>query len=451
MITMKNRYIIALLFIVASTFPSCDKFLDVRPKGLIIPEKVADYEGILNSPTLLKTFPINLLDFTDDNFNDLDKLSENPTANGYFWRPVITINEKTSPDVWGPLYRAIYNCNVIISGVLGASEGTEAKKQSVLAEALVMRASCYMTMLTVFSKAYNSSTAATDPGLPLVTSISVTDKVPGRSSLKATLDYIISDVKSAIDALPATNVNRYRVSKYSACGFLARVYLYMADYVNAETYVDLALQAPYCSMLNYNDYADYSKVPVYDLNPEVLWQCAAVSGSPVFMIYSDDLKSYFNDNDIRYTFLTVTNNNGLGRASFSGTYNFGITLPEMLLTKAELLARKGSYNDAMNIVNTIRQKRIKISAYTAQSATSGEDALAKVFAERRRELAYSGLRWFDMKRFDQEGRMPEIQRIDPETQEVLESLPPHSPKYTFEIPVRVQMFNPDMELNHPAN
>ncbi|MCK9303843.1 MAG: RagB/SusD family nutrient uptake outer membrane protein [Bacteroidales bacterium] len=447
---MKNSYIITLLLIVATALSSCDKFLDVKPKGVFIPEKVADFEGILNSPTLLNTFPINLLGFTDDNFNSIDKISQNSTTNGYLWRSVITVNEKDFPDVWGPLYRAIYNCNVIIGRVLEASEGTEARKQSVFAEAKVIRAGCYLTMLTVFSKAYNSSTAATDPGLPLVTSINVTDKVPGRSSLKATLDYIIDDVKSSIDALPATNVNRYRVSKYSAYGLLARIYLYMADYANAEIYVDLALQAPNCSMLNYNDYTSSYSVPEYDLNPEILWQISAVgNGSPAFMLYSDDLKSYFNDDDIRYTFLTVTNNNGLGRSSFSGTYNFGITLPEMYLTKAELLARKGSYNEAMNIVNTIRQKRIMTSAYTDQSATSGEDALAKVFAERRRELAYCGLRWFDMKRLDQEGRMPEIRRIDPETQEVLASLPPHSPKYTFEIPVRVQMFNPDMVLNHP--
>jgi hypothetical protein len=445
---MKNKYIIAFLFILAGTFSACDKFLDVKPKGIIIPENVADYEGILNSHTLTETFPINLLDFTDDNFNKLDNSNQSPTANGYYWRPNLTVNEKASPDVWGPLYHAIYDCNVIINGVVKASDGTDAQKQSIRAEALVIRASCYLNLLTVFAKAYNPTTATKDPGLPLVTSINVTDKVPGRSSVKATLDSIISNVTTAINALPASNINKYRVSKYSAYGLLTRIYLYMADYSNAEKYVDMALQAPH-SLLNYNAYADYSKVPVYDLNPEVLWQCAAVSGSPVFMIYSDDLKSYFDSSDIRYVFLTVTNNNGLGRSSFSGVYNFGITFPEMYLTKAELQARKGAFKDAMAIVNTIRKNRITTAAYTDQSAVSQEEALTKVFAERRRELAYSGLRWFDMKRLDQEGRMPEVKRINPDTHAIDASLPPHSPNYTFEIPLRVRMFNPNMELNHP--
>ncbi|WP_316817268.1 RagB/SusD family nutrient uptake outer membrane protein [Pedobacter nyackensis] len=443
---MKNRYI-ALLFMAIGIFSACNKFLDVKPKGIIIPEKVTDYEAILNSPTLTKTFPINLLDFADDNFNKPTALDQSPTANGYYWRPILTINEKASPEVWGPLYRAIYNTNVIINGVPKASGGTEAQKESVVAEALVIRASCYMTMLTVFAKSYNSATAATDPGLPWVTSINVTDKVPGRSTLKATLDAIINDVTTAVNGLPLSNVNRYRVTKYSAYGLLARVYLYMADFPNAKKYTDMALQAPH-TLLNYNSYTDKNKLPVYDLNPEVLWQRSAVIGSPVFMLYSDDLKSYFNSSDIRYQFLTVTNNNGLGRSGLPGTYNFGITFPELYLTKAELLAREGKYNEAMDIVNTIRRNRIKTADYVDQSAANPEEALIKVFAERRRELAYSGTRWFDMKRFDQEGRMLEVKRINPTTQAVDASLPPRSPKYTFEIPVRVSMFNPDMELNH---
>ena len=144
---MKNRYI-AFLFILAGIFSACNKFLDVKPKGIIIPEKVEDYENILNSPTLTKTFPINLLDFTDDNFNAIDYINQNPTANGYYWRPILTTNEKASPDVWGPLYHAIYDCNVIISGVVNTSDGTAAKKQSVLAQMSFIRTSLRVILWT---------------------------------------------------------------------------------------------------------------------------------------------------------------------------------------------------------------------------------------------------------------------------------------------------------------
>ncbi|MEZ2440548.1 RagB/SusD family nutrient uptake outer membrane protein [Chitinophaga sp. RCC_12] len=445
MIIMRNKYI--LLFFIAVAASSCKKFLDVTPKGIIIPENVADYEGLLNAPSMTQTFPINLLDFADDNLNTFDATAQSSTANGYYWRSILTMNEKVSPDVWGPLYRSIYSANVIISGVKTAIDGTAAQKQSVYGEALVIRANCYMDLLTVFAKAYDPATAASDPGLPLVTSTDVNDKAPARSSLKNTLDTMINDVTTAIDALPTSNVNRYRVTKYIAYGLLSRIYLYMADYVNAKKYTDMALQAPH-ALLNYNTYANSDLMPVYDLNPEVLWQRAAESGSPIFMLYSADLKTYFDDADIRYEFLTVTNNNGLGRSSLPGEYNFGITFPEMYLTRAELLAREGKFDDAMSVVNLLRKNRIRTAGYVDQSATSAEDALVKVLAERRRELAYSGLRWYDMKRLDQQGRMPEVKRINPTTQVVEASLSPHSPKYTFEIPIRVSAFNPGMELNH---
>lgn len=443
---MKNRFFILMLSMAVS-FTACDKYLDVKPKGLVIPEKLDDFEGLLNSPTMVKTFPINLLDFTDDVFNKIDALNQSSTANGYFWRPMITVNEKASPDIWGPLYRCIYNANVIIKGAPSVPDGTKEEKDKVIAEAKVIRANNYLELLTVFAKAYDPASAATDPGLPMVTSIDVTDKIPARSTLKATLDAIIGDVKAAIDVLPVTNVNRYRVTRYAAYGLLSRIYLYMGDYPNAAIYTNKALEATH-AILDYNSYADADQVPVYDLNPEVLWQRAAVSGSPIFMIYSQDLNSYFNSSDIRYSFLTVTNNDGLGRASFEGWYSFGIGFPEMYLTKAELLARNNQYNEAMDIVNMLRKKRIKTADYADQTATNGEDALTKVFAERRRELAFSGLRWFDMKRLDREGRMPEVKRINKENNQVEATLAPHSSNYTFEIPVRVQLFNPGMELNH---
>lgn len=443
---MKHISFIILVFLAVS-FTACDKYLEVKPKGLVIPEKLADYEGLLNSRTMTMTFPINLLDFTDDVFNKIDALNQSATANGYFWRPMISIDEKASPDIWGPLYRCIYDANVIINGVPKVPDGSEMEKNKVIAEAKVIRANNYLELLTVFAKVYDPATAGTDPGLPMVTSIDVTDKIPARSTVKATIDAIIDDVKTAADVLPATNVNRYRVTKYVAYGLLSRIYLYMGDFANAAVYTNKALEATH-AILDYNAYANADLLPVYDLNPEVLWQRAAVSGSPIFMIYSEELKTYFNSSDIRYSFITVTNNDGLGRSSLPGRYSFGIGFPEMYLTKAELLARDNQYNEAMAIVNMLRKKRIKTADYTDQTAVDGADALTKVLAERRRELAFSGLRWFDMKRLDREGKMPEVKRINKDNNQVEATLAPHSPNYTFEIPVRVQLFNPGMELNH---
>lgn len=444
---MKLKYIV-LIFFFTTALCACNKFLDIKPKGLILPERVSDYEGLLNSRTLTQTFQVSLLHFTDDNLNSFDALNQSAVANAYYWRPIITINQKADPEVWGPLYNVIYSANVIINDVMEATDGTMEKKEQVMGEALVIRANCYLDLLTVFAKAYNPATAATDPGLPLVTSINVTDKAPMRSSVKATLDLMISDVLKAAASVPISNLNRYRVTKYVAYGLLSRIYLYMADYVNAKKYAEMALVAPH-STLNYNSFASDMDFPDYELSPEVLWQRTSIDYSaPSSMLYSVDLKTYFNNDDIRYTFLTTTSNAGLGRGSLPGNYNFGISFPEMELTKAEVLARQGNFTNSMIIVNALRKNRIKTGAYVDQNASTGEEALIKVLAERRRELAYSGLRWFDMKRLDQDGRMPVVKRLNLDTQVIDATLAPHSAQYTFEIPVRVQMFNPGMELNH---
>lgn len=445
---MKAKYIL-LLFVVTVALSGCKKFLDVKPKGVIIPEKLADYDGLLNSPTLTGTFPVDILNFTDDYQGSFDQINASSDANGYFWRPIINIDEKLEPVIWGPLYNRIYSTNVIINGVMAVNDGSsDADRKKVLGEALVIRASCYMDLLTVFAKSYNPATAATDPGLPMPTSLSVTGKSPARASLKTTIDAMISDIKSAVEMLPSANVNRYRVTQYVAYGLLSRIYLYMADFANSKIYTDLALQAPH-NLLDYNNYNSSFDVTVTLLNGETLWQRTGVNRrDAAFMVYSPELTAYFNDDDLRLEFLAGFTNDGLVRYGFFVTYNFGITFPELYLTRAELLAREGKFNEAMDIVNMLRKKRIRTSAYTDQSASSGEESLIKVLAERRRELAFCGPRWFDMKRLDQEGRMPKVERVNRNTNNVEATLPPQSPKYTFEIPVRVQKFNPDMVLNH---
>lgn len=432
--------------LVTLAFTSCNKFLDVKPKGVVLPEKLSDYEIILNSPTLTQTFPALLLYCTDDVQGEFSKTVQNPAANTYFWRPQMEVNTEVSPPVWGQLYRCIYNSNIIIRYVEGASDGSEQKKKEVLGEAMTIKADCYFTLLTTYAKSYNAATAATDPGLPLVTSTDVTEKTPQRSSLQATLDEIIKLLKDAAGYLPASNINKLRVTKYAAYGALARVYLYMGDYTNAGLYADKALEAPH-ELIDYNNYTRET-MPAAELNPESLWvRISDDWGLPGFLIYSADLLTYLNDNDLRLVHFR-RDPMPITRSYSNGNASFGLTYPEMYLTKAEALAREGNTADAMAIVNMLRKKRIKSGAYADQSASSKEDGIAKVLAERRRELAFSGQRWMDMKRLDQDNRMPEVKRLNLETNTVEETLPPHSPKYVFEIPTRVLLFNKGITKNH---
>nr|WP_162988826.1 RagB/SusD family nutrient uptake outer membrane protein [Pedobacter schmidteae] len=447
-----------ILYCVFSAFillgmASCKDFLEVKPKGVILPEKLTDYESLLNSVTMMQSFPSALLYNTDDYYVDYSPIERSIAANMYFWRPEADVNDQLSPAIWGQLYRVIYNANVIIKNAMKTKGESEQRKKEVLAEALLVRSDAYFSLLTAFSKAYDPATAATDAGMPLITSNDVTEAAPPRSRLKATMDTVLNNALQAANDLPLNNINRYRGTKAAAHGFLARVYLYIGDYANAEKYTSLALQASH-KLIDYNTIANKNGIPVSDLNPEILWQRACEEFIlPGQMLYSDNLKAQFDvadplqSNDLRYVYLTTTNSKGVSRNSPPGRTNFGVTFPELYLNVAELAARADNPAKAMEWVNKLRIMRIKKAAYQPLTAVDKETALTNVFAERRRELVFAGVRWMDMKRLDKEGRMPEVQRINKKTGEVLGTLKPHSKAYTLQIPARVRMFNPNMELN----
>ncbi|MGE7774794.1 RagB/SusD family nutrient uptake outer membrane protein [Chitinophaga sp. NPDC101104] len=447
---MQFKYIFLTLAAAALSVTGCNKFLDVKPKGIVIPDKVNDFQLMLNSRNMNFSYPTVLLEISDDYYEEFDDLSTAPSANAYFWREGLDQNEQSDPIAWGPLYNTIYHANVIINNVLKVSDGTEAQRKSVEAEALVIRSDCYFTLLTIFAKAYNPATAAKDPGLPLVTSTDVTDKTPQRASVQVTLDSMLNALHRAIPSLPLTNLNKHRPTKYAAYGLLARIYLYMRNFPEAGKYADLALSMQH-TLIDYNDYVDVWDFPSMDSNPEVLWQ----RGSLDYMLpaggrLQKSLADLYPDSDRRKTLLTYEWPAGSGFYTYNaepGWFNFGSTFPEMYLTKAEALARMDQPAAAMDVINQLRRYRIDTDAYAPLTAANKTDALQKVLLERRKELAFRGQRWMDMKRLDQEGLMPKVDRVLRSTGAVQATLAPGDKKYVFQIPARVQQFNPDIILN----
>jgi len=413
-----------------------------------MPKTVSEFEGILNSETLTTTFPTHLVYLSDDIKTNISSLEKTTDANAYFWRQSLDPNREAEPAVWAISYRVIYRANVIINNIMDAEGGNEQKKKEILAEALVTRADAYYNLLTVFAKAYDRNTAVSDPGLPWVTSTDVTTATPDRLSLQETLDRMIEDLKVAANDLPTTNVNKYRATKYVANGLLARIYLYMEDYANAATYATKALEAPHI-ISNYNDIYSFYELPMVEDDPEILW---ARLTEDAYLIndlnYSQSLVDIFDYSDLRFLYFAEDwyGEGDYIRNSF-GFVNTGITFPEMLLTKAEALAHNDDFSTAMDIVNTLRENRIDQYSYEELVASSKEEAIDLILLERRKELAFGGQRWADMKRLDKQGRMPEVERINKDG-DVLASLPPKSPNYTIEIPGRVLLFNPNMKKNH---
>ena len=74
------------------------------------------------------------------------------------------------------------------------------------------------------------------------------------------------------------------------------------------------------------------------------------------------------------------------------------TVAEMYLTKAEALARQGSWSEAMIVLQTLRASRFVDGSDYSLFATNQREALTDILKERRRELPFL-MRWYDIRRF----------------------------------------------------
>ncbi|AFD06083.1 RagB/SusD family nutrient uptake outer membrane protein [Solitalea canadensis] len=446
---MKLIRLATLLIVPSLLLGACSSFLDVKPKGVIIAETISDYDGLLNDVGVINPFGQSIcMIYTTDDVKDVSFSPQNQTApkgNSYFWREYIN-NNNDRPDVWADFYNRIANLNVITEGVLSASDGAEQQKKQLYAEAAVAKAFNYFYLLSFFSPAYSKSTAEADYGVPYVISTDQSKATPQRPSLQQSLDDLTGNILAAIPDLPNQNINNSRFTKASAYGLLTRIYLYMGNYTDALKYADLVLRSGDATILNYNNFST-TRLPHANNSPEELLvrYCNNMS-----FHYSDELLSVYNlPADLRIQLLATPTANG-GYDFGGGTSynpNRGISYAEIYLTKAECLARNGDINGALAIVNnTIRKNRMTPAGYTALTAANKEEAITAVLEERRRELAFKGMRWSDMKRLDKDGRMKPVMRYAADGT-VLVTLTPGSTNYTFQIPLQVQAFNAGMPLN----
>ena len=251
---------------------------------------------------------------------------------------------------------------------------------------------------------------------------------------------IISDLRGSLDGAPANNnADKTILSKTVARALLAKVYadkqvqnpdsvIYFADQVFAD---GISLVNNYSDLFGLNTAGTDAKVR--NSSESILeMQYFTGSGNWVTWMFGRDLLDF----DFYFTWAKwVTPSRDLIKAfddagdmkrknesivyyqtSWSNYYdsknypfmykcrsnvNSIIKLrgADILLLKAEALARKNQVSQAAQVVNTVR-KRVNLPDLTATNTSSKENLLDAILLERRLELAFEGQRWFDLIRFD---------------------------------------------------
>jgi len=457
---MKNNYISTLLIGGLALASSCSKYTDIKTQGSLIAGTTDNYRYLLNYTYNFEYGEKNV-DWAAADVEIADSVQQVTMEgyssylymkNVYIWKsPVYELSTDHDGD-WDTYYGRIYNCNVILNEVPTSTGGTDSAKLELAAEALTHRADAYLTLVNEYGKPYGSSSSS-DPGVPLVVTPDLNQQLK-RASVAAIYSQVESDLKTAVRSLPAASAYNTLPGKAAAYSLLARMYLLMGNYTNAGSYADSALTL----RSTLKDMATMTSFPYRKSDPEIIFGKIAASSntySPAILRLSSEMLSLLSTTDQRYKWFTRDAASYQGNG-YTGRYfcmeqlnyenrNIGTSVPEMILIKAESLARAGNVSAAMDEVNILRQKRFAAADYVAMTATDKNDALVKVIEERKREFMCRLLPWLDQRRLKDDPLFSKTYTRTWRGQTY--TLDPSSNRYVFPIATYNINLNPEIEQN----
>lgn len=467
----KYKFYQLLLLVTTVYISSCKKYVELKPQGKTIAETVNDYSQLLNNSEVFNRSYSSVEYLTDDialeNNNLIDRFDA-ASLMMYKWADFYYQTSNDDPE-WNLFYKQIYTSTVVIKGVPNATAGDENLKQQVIGSAKVHRAYAYLCLVNQYAKHYNPASAGNDLGVPIIKEPGDYKEKLNRASVATVYELILNDLHTATASLPALPSNKTYPSKAAAYALLARTYLYMGDYPKALENANLCLGLQ-ANLLDLNltigaaakahsPFPDGFFLPLSENNPEVILMKASNSQGPTYPL-SSELTTLLGNKDLRSYFFIYISNPGsptdLGLFNDPGSYyayftplqsgtQEGPTVPEVMLIKAECLARTQHGQDGLTVVNTLRKFRFRPADLTLLTAGNDNDALKFILQERRRELFSRGFRLFDLKRFNQEPDLVKTITHPLKNQQL--TLAPGSNRYVYPIPTKIINTSPEIEQN----
>jgi tetratricopeptide (TPR) repeat protein len=440
-ITTKIMAVMALL-ILSIAFGCRKEFLDIKSdKKLVVPVTAKDLQALMDNTGAMNTQgdpslgELGADDFflTDARWETMSTASQ---RNGYIWAKDIFETETYSVDWYRP-YQMVFYANTVLEGAqkLGDSQAAALLR----GQALFARSWAFYGLLQIFAQPYVPGSSNDGPGIPLRLESDI-NLPSSRATVGEAYRQIVSDLTEALDLLPALPLIKTRASRASASALLARVYLLMGDYDRALDFAErtLALQS---SLMDYNTISLTATNPFKSMNDEVIYHSemaqVAAFGNTRLNVVADLYASYSAD-DLRKSLFYFNNS---GTLAFKGSYTTlpyffsGLSVDEVMLIRAECLARLNRGPEALDVLNILLVKRWKTGKFVPVSLGTGQTVLQLVLLERRKELIFRALRWPDLRRFNMDPSMKKdlVRVVKGQTY----SLPAGDPRYVLPLPVEV--------------
>ena|SRR5690606_34256 len=444
---------LAFLFIVIALCGCGKEFLDVkRDANQVVPKEVKDYLAIINRSNMFGTSTDLACIGADEYFvpSRAELIAGSQYTpfqkNAYVWADDVYEREMNIKD-WHEGYERIMYANLALDVEKidpAASEKEDWNRVRVAAR--FHRAWNYFQLAQVFCSVYDPSTVAEELGLPLRLDYDISVSYT-RSSLKQVYDQILKDLHEAVSIPLTGSESIYIPGNIAVKALLARVYLQMGDYDSALKYAEEVLAEnknlvdfntlsadinsiyssyfeffgknnPSILFFSYNTAGGFLSGPRYHANPEYL------------SLYEEhDLRfkiNFYNESPNRYVYIGSYYGDGVN-SPFTG-----LSVEEVLLIRAECLARSNRIDKAMEDLNFLRRHRYNHQQLELVEAYDRNVALHLIFEERLRELYMRGRRWEDARRLNREGEFLTTFRRELEGE--LFELKPGSKKWVWPIP-----------------
>lgn len=435
---------------------SCEKFLDKKSEqSVLIPSSLKDLQAILDNNITLNFYTTpGLLEIAADDYFLEESVYNNLPAfdrQSFIWDPNPDYLQTNINGQWKNPFLVIFTANTVLERLrqIGANEFNKNEYNLVKGMALFLRGFTYYQLTQVYCSDYRMGDVEHNRnslGLPLRLTSDFEEKSV-RSTLQETYDQIISDLTLSASLLPNSVPIATRPSKAAAHAALARTFLVMADYDAALMHAQKSLDLN-DTLMDYQDISTTSTVPFDALNPETLFY--SYNGSaPVLRPDRANvdtlLYDLYEDDDLRKVIFFDPKANGYHAFKgnyagyYDGTFFSGLAVDEQYLIKAECLARKGNVEKAKKTLSLLLEKRYENGFVFPADITAGDELLAYILTERRKELIQRGVRWSDIKRLNRDDRFAKTltRKIFGENGAHTFSLPVNDLRYIMLLPQEV--------------
>ncbi|MGX5688468.1 RagB/SusD family nutrient uptake outer membrane protein [Arcticibacter tournemirensis] len=438
-----KKLLSAVLLLVIISASSCKKYLDIKPVGRVIPETTEDYRSLLTKAySLFPEYKGQLALRTDELI--MNEYSEDAA----FSRDIFTWKDgsadpSTTEFPYQSFYQSIFYTNEIIVSA-EATAGKSAEVDQIRGEAYLLRAYNYFELLSLFAKPYNKETASADRGVPISTEIDL-EKILAPATVEAVYSQIFSDIANAETLM---NINtyetgkNYRFTRRAMEAFKARIYEYRGEWDKALSSAEKAL-----SLNNeLEDLNSSDRKPTDFRSTESIMSLENTlhtSVAKAVFVSPDLISKYQAGADLRLTKFFSKDDSGYNSLK-TGSDEFKVTFrnAEMYLIKAEAAYQTGNTALARETLLALKAKRFTPQGYADEVAKvgqlSGAALLTEILAERTRELALEGHRWYDLRRYGQ----PSITHEFNGETFVLQQ---NDPRYTLRFPASAIKNNPNLQ------